>query len=60
MKVTEIQIFHCTKNKVFHYESLYESQFTADLVTFTEEILNGKLYFLSHVCYLPHGGILRC
>ena len=29
---------HCTKNEVF--------QKTADLVTFTEEILNGKRYFL--------------
>ena len=28
------KIGHCTKNE------------TADLVTFTEEILNGKLYFL--------------
>ena len=28
-----------------------EVQFTADLVTFTEEILNGKLHFLcSKVC----------
>ena len=29
---------HCTKNEVF--------QETADLVTFAEEILNGKLHFL--------------
>ena len=28
---------HCTKNEVFHQES--------DLVTFTEEIPNGKLHF---------------
>ena len=30
---------HCTKNEFF-------LQFPADLVTFTEEILNGKLHFL--------------
>ena len=33
----------CTKNKVFHCGFL---QFPADLVTFTEEILNEKLHFL--------------
>ena len=33
---------HCTKNDVFHVVL----QQTADLVTFTEEILNGKLHFL--------------
>ena len=27
-----------------------KSQFTADLVTFTQEILNGKLHFLCNVC----------
>ena len=32
---------YCTKNEVFH--------FPADLVTFTEEILNGKLHFLCSV-----------
>ena len=32
---------HCTKNKVF--------QFSADLVTFTGEIRNEKLHFLSGV-----------
>ena len=31
---------HCTKNEVFH------PQETADLATFTEEILNAKLHFL--------------
>ena len=31
------------KNKVFHYGFLQE---TADLVTFTEEICDGKLHFL--------------
>ena len=31
---------HFTKNEVFH------TQFPADLVTFTEEILKGKLHFL--------------
>ena len=36
-------------------------QFSADLVTFTEKILNGKLYFLcSVVCeVLPSTGILK-
>ena len=29
---------------------------TADLVTFTEEILNGKLHF---VCIIPHEGVFR-
>ena len=33
-----VLLIHCTKNEVF--------QETADLVTFTEEILNGKLHFL--------------
>ena len=32
-------LFHCTKNEVFHYG------FPEDLVTFTEEIHNGKLHF---------------
>ena len=40
---------HCTKNEVFHQEFLQwmwpNLQETADLVTFTEEILNGKLRF---------------
>ena len=34
---------YCTKNEVFH--------FPADLVTFTEEILNGKLHFLCSDVY---------
>ena len=33
-----------------------------DLVTFTEETLNGKLYFLrrvsSYVCFLKHRGLI--
>ena len=40
----------CTKNEVFHQgflqEMLPNPQFPADLITFTEEILNGKLHFL--------------
>ena len=40
-----------TKNKVFHwrfFQQMWPNPLeTADLVTFTEEILNGKLYFLS-------------
>ena len=45
-----IRKIHCTKNKVFHYGFLQyiwpNPQFPADLVTFTEEIRNGKLHFL--------------
>ena len=33
---------HCTKMKL----SIKNFQETADIVTFTEEILNGKLHFL--------------
>ena len=40
---------HCTNNEVFHYGFLQylwpNPQFAADLVTFTKEILNGKLHF---------------
>ena len=47
------QITHCTKYEVFHYGSLLymwrNPQFPTDLVTFTEEILNEKLHFLSSV-----------
>ena len=45
---------HCTKNEVFHYgflQSMWPNpQETADLVTFTEEIRNGKLHFLCSEC----------
>ena len=37
---------HCIKNEVFHKGFL----FAADLVTFAEEILNGKLHFFCSVC----------
>ena len=40
-------LFHCTKNEVFHYG------FPGDLVTFTEEIYNGKLHFLCSVWTSP-------
>ena len=47
-RISEFQ--HCTKSQVFHYRFLQKMwpnpQETADLVTFTEEILNGKLHFL--------------
>ena len=36
----ESQILHCPKNVVF-------IQFSADLVTFTKEILNAKLHFFA-------------
>ena len=48
-----IYFWHCTKNEVFHYVFLQwmwpNPQFSADLVTFTEEICNGKLHFLCSV-----------
>ena len=37
---------HWTKNKVFHQRFLQHCDQTADLVTFTEEILREKLHFL--------------
>ena len=41
---------HCTKNEIFHWGFLQwmwpNPQEITDLVTFTEEILNGKLHFL--------------
>ena len=41
---------HCTKSEVSHEGFLQyiwpNQQFPVDLVTFTEEILNGKLYIL--------------
>ena len=38
------------KNEDFHYEILWPNpEETADLVTFTEEIRNGKLHFLCSV-----------
>ena len=40
------QNFHCPKKEDLHSGFLEE---TADLVTFTEEIPNGKLYFLCSV-----------
>ena len=42
---------HCTKDEVFHLkfpqEMWQNRQETADLVTFTEEILNVKLHFFA-------------
>ena len=47
--------FHCAKNGIFCWGFLQQMwanpQFLVDLVTFTEEILNGKLYFSSSVCF---------
>ena len=48
-------IFQCTKNEVFHwgFKKIWPNpQETADLVTFIEEILNGKLNFLCNVCLI--------
>ena len=39
-----MDVLHCTKNEVFHY-----SIKDLDLVTFTEEIVNGKLHFACSV-----------
>ena len=49
--ITRIHTKHTEqKNEVFHLRFLHEMwpnpQFPADLVTFTEQILNGKLHFL--------------
>ena len=45
--------YHCTKNEVFHsgfFQKMWPNpQFSAGLVTFTEEILNVKLHFLCSV-----------
>ena len=52
------KICHCTKNEVFHWRFLQQmwpsSQETANLVTFTEEILDGKFHFLCSVHPLCH------
>ena len=55
-------INHCMKNEVFHQGFLQQTwpnpHFSADLVTFTEEILNGKLRCLcsqrlkSQTCFI--------
>ena len=48
--LVEVSFTHCTKNEVFYYgflQSVWPSpQFPEDLITFTEEILNGKLHLL--------------
>ena len=55
---------HCLKNEVFHYEFLQQMwanpQFPTDLVTFTEEILHGKLHFLCSDYYLVSNRLLNC
>ena len=35
-------------------------QIPTDLVTFTEEILNGKLHFLGSDIYTPNTAIMEC
>ena len=51
---TEVRSLFCTKNEVYHLGFLHQMwqnpQKTVDLVTFTAEILNGKLHFLCNVC----------
>ena len=39
--------FHCTKNTIFMSDIL--SKYTTDLVTFTEEIVRGNLFFEVYV-----------
>ena len=42
---------YCTENEFFHYGFLHKTwpkpHFSAELATFTEEVLNGKLHFLT-------------
>ena len=57
-----ISNIHCTKNEVFHkgfLQSMWPNpQQIADLVTFTEENLNGELHFLCHDIFFDHQIIL--
>ena len=49
MFVSSHEIQHCTKNEVFPLRislvNVTKSAVSADLVTFTEDILNSKLHF---------------
>ena len=49
----QINALHCAKNEVFHSGFIQQirpnSQVAADLVTFTEKILNGKIHFMCSV-----------
>ena len=51
----EASINSCTKNEVFHHKFLQyvcpNPQESAYLITFTEEICNGKLHFLCNSIY---------
>ena len=53
---------HCSKNEVFHQRFLQwmwpNTRFSADLVIFTEEILNGKLHFLGSERGAENGSLL--
>ena len=44
-------LHNCTFNKA-GFTSFYQSQKTADLLTFTKEILKGKLHFLCNEVFL--------
>ena len=53
-QTTKMESFYCKKIK-FSFKHFFRKcdqirRETADLVTFTEEILNGKLHFLCSVC----------
>ena len=59
--IFQLRELHCTRNAVFHQEFLQQMwpkpDKTVDLVTFTEEIPNGKVHFLwidwyDHFCKL--------
>ena len=43
-------LIHCAKNVPLRASSVNVTAEKADSVTFTEEILNGKLHFLCSVC----------
>ena len=56
--------WHCTENEVFHYrfsQQMWPKTLkTADLVTFTEEIRNGKLHFLYSVSFSSTSLLHHC
>ena len=51
--VTFVHMFQWTSSEFLFYSIHYTKMFPADLVTFTEEILNGKLHFLCSEIFEP-------
>ena len=49
--ITAQKVKFSIKDFFSKYEQIRRKQFSADLVTFTEEILNGKRHFLCSVFY---------